>query len=347
MKKRHQDQASKKNQEIEKVNLPSELEAAIAEEPVKQEESAPVSDFIDDEANDNDYGETPSIEEVVEAALVEAEAVEEAPAAEAPVEEAVQEALQEEPAEVAAAVEAPVEREFIDDEANDDDYGEAPASEEAAEASEEESEDSEEKEEALSEEEQEKEAEDQAKEKSSWYMLFDTIRFIAVGLMVGILLVVFVIQRNDVYGTSMEPTLHSGDAVFVQMLTVYTGGFKRGDIVTIDAKGMEGYTHEENLIKRIIGLPGETIKIEDGNVYINGQLLDESAYLAPGTKTYVGAEGQAKGYMEVTLGPDEYYCMGDNRGGSNDSRRMGPFKKSQLEAKVMMRVYPFNKMKFF
>ena len=189
--------------------------------------------------------------------------------------------------------------------------------------------------------------EESAKERSLLYTIFDTVRYVAIGLLVGILLVVFVIQRNDVYGSSMEPTLHSGDAVFVEMISVYTGNFSRGDIVTIDAKGMEGYSHEENLIKRIVGLPGETIKIEDGNVYINGVLLDESSYLPEGTKTYVGAEGQARGYQEVTLGPDEYYCMGDNRGGSNDSRRMGPFKKKQIEAKVLMRIYPFNKMKFY
>ncbi len=178
-------------------------------------------------------------------------------------------------------------------------------------------------------------------------MFFDTVKFVAIGLLIGILLVVFVIQRNDVYGSSMEPTLYSGDAVFVEMISVYTGNFDRGDIITIDAKGMEGYSHDENLIKRIVGLPGETIKIADGNVYINGQLLDESDYLPAGTKTYVGAEGQSRGYDEMTLGPDEYYCMGDNRGGSNDSRRMGPFKKSQIDAKVLARIYPFNKMKFF
>ena len=192
-----------------------------------------------------------------------------------------------------------------------------------------------------------KDKEESEKEKSAIYMFLDTIKFVAIGLLVGILLVVFVIQRNDVYGSSMEPTLYTGDAVFVEMISVYTGNFKRGDIITIDAKGMEGYTHEENLIKRIIGLPGETIKIADGNVYINGELLDESDYLPAGTKTFVGAEGQSRGYDEVTLGPDEYYCMGDNRGGSNDSRRMGPFKKKQIDAKVLMRIYPFNKMKFY
>lgn len=220
----------------------------------------------------------------------------------------------------------------------------------------EENESSEEKEESKETEESEgsddssvekKDKEESEKEKSAIYMFLDTIKFVAIGLLVGILLVVFVIQRNDVYGSSMEPTLYTGDAVFVEMISVYTGNFKRGDIITIDAKGMEGYTHEENLIKRIIGLPGETIKITDGNVYINGELLDESDYLPAGTKTFVGAEGQSRGYDEVTLGPDEYYCMGDNRGGSNDSRRMGPFKKKQIDAKVLMRIYPFNKMKFY
>lgn len=196
-------------------------------------------------------------------------------------------------------------------------------------------------------EDEEKDKEESEKEKSALYMFFDTIKFVAIGLLIGILLVVFVVQRNDVYGSSMEPTLHTGDAVFVEMISVYTGNFSRGDIITIDAKGMDGYAHEENLIKRIVGLPGETIKIADGLVYINGELLDESDYLPAGTMTYVGAEGQARGYDEVTLGPDEYYCMGDNRGGSNDSRRMGPFKKSQIDAKVLMRIYPFNKMKFF
>ena len=205
----------------------------------------------------------------------------------------------------------------------------------------------EEEERELTPEEKEAAEEQKAKEKSSVYMFFDTLRFVAIGLLIGILLVVFVVQRNDVYGSSMEPTLQSGDAVFVQMITCYTGNFERGDIVTIDAKGMEGYSHEENLIKRIVGLPGETIRIDEGNVYINGVLLDESAYLPAETRTYVRAEGIAKGYNEVTLGPDEYFCMGDNRGASNDSRLMGPFKKNQLESKVIMRIYPFNKIKFF
>ncbi|MBR3031975.1 MAG: signal peptidase I [Clostridiales bacterium] len=273
--------------------------------------------------------------------------------------------------EVSVPVEVAATEEAVDAVVDENDPEEA--TEEATKESDEDSaetdeekdaeEDAEEKEDASAEEEDEsdesdeeedsedkdekKDKEESEKEKSALYMFLDTIKFVAIGLLIGILLVVFVVQRNDVYGSSMEPTLYSGDAVFVEMISVYTGNFDRGDIVTIDAKGMEGYSHDENLIKRIIGLPGETIKIADGNVYINGQLLDESDYLPADTKTYVGMEGQSRGYDEITLGPDEYYCMGDNRGGSNDSRRMGPFKKSQIDAKVLARIYPFNKIKFF
>ncbi len=268
--------------------------------------------------------------------------VEEEAAEEITAEEAVEEAEVEKAEDDEKTKEETDEKEIVEEDKEEDEESEE--SEETEEESEDDEDDETDKKAVKA---KKKDKEESQKEKSALYMFFDTVKFVAIGLLIGILLVVFVIQRNDVYGSSMEPTLYSGDAVFVEMISVYTGNFDRGDIITIDAKGMEGYSHDENLIKRIVGLPGETIKIADGNVYINGQLLDESDYLPAGTKTYVGAEGQSRGYDEMTLGPDEYYCMGDNRGGSNDSRRMGPFKKSQIDAKVLARIYPFNKMKFF
>ena len=178
------------------------------------------------------------------------------------------------------------------------------------------------------------------------YSFLDTLRFISLGLLVGILLVVFVIQRNDVYGESMEPTLFDNDAVFVEMISVYLGNFDRGDIVTIDAEGMEGYYHKENLIKRIVGRPGETVDIIDGMIYINGNLLIEP-YLTDGVMTYVSTEGTEKGYDHITLGPNEYYCLGDNRGASNDSRRLGPFTTAQIKSHVIARIYPFDEIELF
>ena len=353
--------------------LPAELASALAEPrpEIKVEEAeieeAPVEEpAFEETVAEEAPVEEPAVEEK-SAAETEAEAADvETEAVEAVASDAA--AASEEPAEAAEAADGKEKNEQAEevvllaknkedktaDEASEKDTSDEGAAETASEKTEsEEAAEKAESEETLDPEEEaetddeKKHEEENAKEKSALYMFLDTVKFVAIGLLIGILLVVFVIQRNDVYGSSMEPTLHTGDAVFVEMISVYTGNFDRGDIVTIDAKGMDGYTHEENLIKRIIGLPGETIKIDEGNVYINGVLLDESAYLPAGTKTFVGAEGQARGYQEITLGPDEYYCMGDNRGGSNDSRRMGPFKKSQIDAKVLARIYPFNKMRFF
>jgi len=335
----------------------AEIEEASDEEPAFEEtvaEEAPAEETAVEEESAADV-ETEAVAADVETEAVEAVASDAAAASEEPAEaaEAADGKEKNEQAEEVVLL-AKNKEDKTADEASEKDTSDEGAAETASEKTEsEEAAEKAESEETLDPEEEaetddeKKHEEENAKEKSALYMFLDTVKFVAIGLLIGILLVVFVIQRNDVYGSSMEPTLHTGDAVFVEMISVYTGNFDRGDIVTIDAKGMDGYTHEENLIKRIIGLPGETIKIDEGNVYINGVLLDESAYLPAGTKTFVGAEGQARGYQEITLGPDEYYCMGDNRGGSNDSRRMGPFKKSQIDAKVLARIYPFNKMRFF
>lgn len=184
------------------------------------------------------------------------------------------------------------------------------------------------------------------KERGFLYTLLDTTRFISLGLVIGILLVVFVVQRNDVYGYSMEPTLYDGDAVFVEMISKYSNSFKREEIVTVNATGMEGYSKQEKLIKRIIGKPGDTVTIKDGLVYLNGALLDEP-YLAEGTMTYVSADGTAKGYDNVVLGPDQYFIMGDNRGASLDSRVIGPVSADRIKAHVILRIYPFDKIGLF
>jgi len=183
-------------------------------------------------------------------------------------------------------------------------------------------------------------------EKGFMYAFLDTLRFICLGLIIGILLVVFVIQRNDVYGSSMEPTLHQGDAVFVEMISAYTNSFDHGDIVTIDATGMEGYDQKEKIIKRIVAEPGDTVSIYDGQVYVNGVLLEED-YLADGTKTYVNADGVAKGYDEITLGDDQYYVLGDNRGASLDSRVLGPISEDQIKSKVIAKIYPFDDARLY
>ena len=190
------------------------------------------------------------------------------------------------------------------------------------------------------------------KKKTAVSEAMDWLRTICIGVLAGILLVVFVVQRDNVYGDSMNPTLESGDVLFTQKISTYFKKFDRGDIVVLDGSNMEGYSKSEYLIKRIVGLPGETVKIADGCVYIKPMghsdyyILQEN-YLPEGVKTTMMDYGTAHGYNEIKLGDDEYFCLGDNRPVSNDSRNLGPFKANRIVAVAVLRVFPFNTIRTF
>ena len=182
------------------------------------------------------------------------------------------------------------------------------------------------------------------------YEVFDWLRTICIGILAGIFIVVFLVQKDNVYGDSMYPTLSSGDAIFTQKLSTYFKSYKRGDIVILDGSNMEGYYGKEYLVKRVVALPGETVKIENGNVYIKPaggtefyQLVEN--YLPTGTKTTMMDDGMKRGYNEVTLGEDEYYCLGDNRPVSNDSRNLGPFTVNRIKGVAVIRVFPVSEIK--
>ena len=120
----------------------------------------------------------------------------------------------------------------------------------------------------------------------------------------------FLAQATQVLGQSMEPNLHSTQRVVVEKVTYRViHGPRRGDIVVIDLP-----EQTDMLIKRVVGLPGETIEVRDGKVYIEGQQLDEAWTIRPG-----GAN-----YGPQTVPPLHIFVMGDNRGASNDSRNFGP-----------------------
>ena len=182
------------------------------------------------------------------------------------------------------------------------------------------------------------------------YEIFDWIRTICIGVLAGIFIVVFLVQRDDVYGDSMVPTLSSGDIIYAQKISTYFRSYKRGDILILDGHDMEGYNHTEYLVKRVVGLPGETVRIADGNVYIKAAdssefyLLQEN-YLPGGLQTTMREEGLRKGYDEITLAENEYYCLGDNRPVSNDSRSLGPFTADRIKGVAVIRVFPFNEIK--
>ena len=180
--------------------------------------------------------------------------------------------------------------------------------------------------------------------------VLDWLKTICIGIIAGVLLVLFVVQRDDVYGNSMYPTLSSGDVVFTQKISTYFNSYDRGDVVILDGKDMEGYDRDEYLIKRVIGLPGETVRIADGCVYIKEKgasdfVVLKEDYLPEGLKTEVRPWGKNRGYDEITLADDQYYCMGDNRPDSNDSRTLGPFTAKRIKGIAFIRLYPFNKIK--
>lgn len=169
---------------------------------------------------------------------------------------------------------------------------------------------------------------DMKKEILSW------VFYIAFVLVLTWVIITFVGQRTRVDGRSMMNTLHDGDNLIVEKLSYRFSDPKRFDIIVFLPTGKKEY-----YIKRIIGLPGETVQIdENGNIYINGELLEENY----GAETIQNPGRAAK---PITLGDDEYFVMGDNRNNSKDSRseEVGNVKRSQIIGRAWLRIWPLNK----
>jgi signal peptidase I len=136
------------------------------------------------------------------------------------------------------------------------------------------------------------------------------------------------VQSRQVEGSSMEPTLHTGERVLVNKLAYWSFGEpQRGDVVVFHA-----WTQHEDFIKRVIGLPGDTVEVKDNHVYVNDAPLEEPYLDQPTT----GQEGP------VHVGADEVFVMGDNRGNSSDSRHYGPLPEEEIVGKAWLRYWPMR-----
>lgn len=166
--------------------------------------------------------------------------------------------------------------------------------------------------------------------------VLDWTRHILVAVCIGLFLVLFVVQRNEVLGTSMEPTLHSGDQLIVEKVSKRFHGIGYGDIVTIDAQDLPGHFGEKNIIKRVVGLEGDTIEIRDAKVFRNGEAITEPYIHGAPTN-----EGNPA-YSKVTLAEGQIYVLGDNRPVSLDSRRFGAVELDRVIGHVLMRFYPLD-----
>lgn len=156
---------------------------------------------------------------------------------------------------------------------------------------------------------------------------------VTIALVVAVVVRSFVLAHFVVDGTSMAATLQTGDRVFVNKLSYRLHDPNRGDVVVLHQ--ISG-TNERDLIKRVIALPGEEIWIESCAVYIDGQRLIEP-YLDP----IVVPPGSCGGDTPRTLvPPDHVYVMGDNRGGSQDSRSLGPIPNDELVGRAFVVFWP-------
>lgn len=142
------------------------------------------------------------------------------------------------------------------------------------------------------------------------------------------LLLQLVVRNFRILGASMLPTLETGQFVLVERVSYWFSEPRRGDVVIFEYPRAP----QEDFIKRIIGLPGETVEIESGSVYINGNLLVEPYLAGQPTLTYRP--------IRLTLGPDEYFVMGDNRAASSDSRAWGPLPRHNIIGRAWLCYWP-------
>lgn len=177
------------------------------------------------------------------------------------------------------------------------------------------------------------------------------IKVFVVSAIVILLFVNFVAHPVRVDGRSMYPTLKDGEFGFTNVGGVLLNGVERGDIVVVT---MEESGQKTHWVKRVIGLPDDTVSCVNDVVYINGKVLDETKYIDPDyrqslvdkfgyfNKVPNADNTNVEDFEEVKLGDDEYYVMGDNRPYSKDSRYVGPVKKSQIFAKKMLVLLPIS-----
>ncbi len=169
------------------------------------------------------------------------------------------------------------------------------------------------------------------------WSVFEVAETIVIAVAAVFVVRTFIAQPFLVSGSSMEPGFNNGNYLLVDELTYRLRNPERGEVVVFK------YPKDPNsyFIKRIIGLPGETVKIEDGRVEV---LSDgESQVLR---EPYILQKTNAA-YFEKTLGPDEYFVMGDNRNFSFDSRSWGPLPKEDIVGVARFRLWPFNEAMAF
>lgn len=175
---------------------------------------------------------------------------------------------------------------------------------------------------------------------SSFFL--DLTETLVVGLSLFLVVYLFLMQPHQVNGQSMVPTFQSGEYVLTDKVSYRVGKPERGDVVVFHAPREANCPAGTgcDFIKRIIGLPGETIEVRDNTIIINGQPLAEN-YIPADFETQPGAFTRDR---EVTLGDNEYFVVGDNRPYSSDSRAWGPIIAADIVGRAFFRYWPADKI---
>lgn len=178
--------------------------------------------------------------------------------------------------------------------------------------------------------------------KAKWQAIseffWEMVRVAIISLAIILPVRYFLVQPFYVKGASMEPNFHDHEYLIIDEISYRFNEPQRGDIVVFKyPKDPKQY-----FIKRVIGLPGEKVKIQDGNIYVNGVKLEET-YLPDNLETLL----PLRGYGDIELASDEFFLLGDNRNQSLDSRVFGPVKREFIVGRTWIRGWPFNKITIF
>jgi signal peptidase I len=169
-------------------------------------------------------------------------------------------------------------------------------------------------------------------EAPQWSRVMAWMRDLLIALGVSVFIIVFLYQPVKVEGTSMMPNLTDQERIFINKFVYHWEAVERGDVVVFK------YPRDpsKSYIKRVIGLPGDKVQIDEGRVFVNDVLLDE---------TYVPAQyTDERSYEEITVPAHSYFVLGDHRNLSNDSRDFGPVHEGYIYGKAVFAYWPVEKV---
>jgi signal peptidase I len=195
----------------------------------------------------------------------------------------------------------------------------------------------------------------QPPKRAAWREAGSTIGILAAALLVALFIITFVFRSYQVDGPSMQSTLQNADKLLIwkvprtwSSLTRHPYIPQRGDIIVFNEKGLNEFAKQDDkqLIKRVIGLPGDRVVVKDGHITVYNQ-QDPDGFDPDQTLPYGKNIPVTTGDGSWTLGPTQIFVSGDNRPDSLDSRTFGPIEAKQIVGKLMLRVFPINQAKVF